>query len=104
MPLNVVFLRPQNWSRLKPYYQSTTTAVKVKMALTLSPGRWAETTPKVGVLPEPLTMHICISVSFLPLVDAALASDLQARYKVMGLAGQTPRTTASKVIPESSLQ
>ena len=29
MPLNIVFLRPQNWSRLKPYYYSTTTAVKV---------------------------------------------------------------------------
>ena len=28
MPLNVVFLRPQNWSRLKPYYSSTITAVK----------------------------------------------------------------------------
>ena len=29
MPLKIVFSRPQNWSRLKPYYQSTTTAVKV---------------------------------------------------------------------------
>ena len=28
MPLNVVFLRPQNWSRLKPYYESTITAIK----------------------------------------------------------------------------
>ena len=31
MPLNIVFLRPQklDWSRLKPYEQSTITAVKV---------------------------------------------------------------------------
>ena len=28
MPLKILFLRPQNWSRLKPYYQSTITAVK----------------------------------------------------------------------------
>ena len=28
MPLNIVFLKPQNWSRLKPYYYSTITAVK----------------------------------------------------------------------------
>ena len=28
MPLNIVFLRAQNWSRLKPYYQNTITAVK----------------------------------------------------------------------------
>ena len=33
MPLNTVFLRPQNWSRLKPYYSSTITAVKVPSAL-----------------------------------------------------------------------
>ena len=31
MPLNRVFSRPRNWSRLKPYCRSTTTtAVKVK--------------------------------------------------------------------------
>ena len=30
MPLNIVLLRPQNWSRLKPYYKSTITAVKEK--------------------------------------------------------------------------
>ena len=29
MPWNILFLRPQNRSRLKPYYSSTTTAVKV---------------------------------------------------------------------------
>ena len=29
MPLNIVFVRPQKWSRLKPYYYSTITAVKV---------------------------------------------------------------------------
>ena len=28
MPLKIAFLRPPNWSRLKPYYQSTITAVK----------------------------------------------------------------------------
>ena len=28
MPLKIVFLRPQNWSQLKPYYYSTITAVK----------------------------------------------------------------------------
>ena len=28
MPLKIVFLRPQNWSRLKPYYSSTMTTVK----------------------------------------------------------------------------
>ena len=28
MPLDIVFRRPQNWSRLKPYYESTITAVK----------------------------------------------------------------------------
>ena len=28
MPLRIVFLRPQNWSQLKPYYESTITAVK----------------------------------------------------------------------------
>ena len=28
MPLNIVFWRPQNRSRLKPYYQNTITAVK----------------------------------------------------------------------------
>ena len=28
MPLNIVFLRPQTWSWLKPYYWSTITAVK----------------------------------------------------------------------------
>ena len=27
MPLNIVFLRPQIWSRLKPYYESTITSV-----------------------------------------------------------------------------
>ena len=30
MPLNIVFLRPQNWSQLKPYYYSTIAAVKGK--------------------------------------------------------------------------
>ena len=30
MPLEIVFLRPQNWSRLKPNHSSTITAVKVK--------------------------------------------------------------------------
>ena len=29
MPLKIVFWRPQNWSRLKPYYYSTSTAIKV---------------------------------------------------------------------------
>ena len=33
MPLNIVFLRPQNWSRLKPYCYSTITAVKVINAM-----------------------------------------------------------------------
>ena len=28
MPLNIVFSRPQNWSRLKPYYSSTITTSK----------------------------------------------------------------------------
>ena len=36
MPLKIVFLRPQNWSRLKPYYSSTITAVKVQINCNLS--------------------------------------------------------------------
>ena len=36
MPLSIVFLRPQNWSRLKPNYQSTTTAVEVNLNFYLS--------------------------------------------------------------------
>ena len=35
MPLSVVFLLPQNWSRLRPYYQSTNTAAKVKFPRSL---------------------------------------------------------------------
>ena len=33
MPLNIVLLRPQNWSRLKPYYESTITSVKVNIKI-----------------------------------------------------------------------
>ena len=36
MPLKIVLLRPQNWSRLKPYYSSIITAVKVFLALEIA--------------------------------------------------------------------
>ena len=29
MPLKLVFSKPQNWSRLKPFYSSTIIAVKI---------------------------------------------------------------------------
>ena len=35
MPINIVLLRPQNWSRLKPYCKSTTTTVEVLSVLPL---------------------------------------------------------------------
>ena len=40
MPLKIVFSRPQNWSRLKPYYSSTITAVKDFLSLLNPDNPW----------------------------------------------------------------
>ena len=49
MHLNIVFLRPKNWSRLKPYYSSTIATIK---ALFL----WVECT--IGILADFRPNHL----------------------------------------------
>ena len=64
MPLSVVFLRPQNRSRLKPYYQSTITAFKVvaEKCLTTNFGPFGAAFPEERVRQEKRAQRLTLWV------------------------------------------